>query len=135
MSKTQPLQGPIPDDVNAVAQLVVDAAFRVHSTLGPGLLERVYEACLAHELRKRGVEVNTQIELPVFYDDVRLDAGMRIDLLVAGKLLIELKAVEMILPVHKAQILTYLKLTGHRLGLLINFNVPIIKNGIVRIAL
>ena len=134
MSKAQSPQA-IPDDVNAVARIVVDAAFRVHSTLGPGLLERVYEVCLAHELRKRGLSVDSQVELPVFYDGVRLDAGMRIDLVVAGKLLIELKAVETVLPVHKAQVLTYLKLTGHRLGLLINFNVPVIKDGIDRIAL
>jgi len=134
VSKTQSLQA-IPDDVNAIARIVVDAAFRVHSTLGPGLLERVYEVCLAHELRKRGLIVDAQVDLPVFYDGVRLDAGMRIDLIVAGKLLIELKAVETVLPVHKAQVLTYLKLTGHRLGLLINFNVPIIKDGIDRIAL
>ena len=134
MRKTQSPH-PIPDDVNAISQVVVDAAFRVHSTLGPGLLERVYEVCLAHELRKRGLSVDLQVELPAFYDGVRLDTGMRIDLIVAGKLLIELKAVEMVLPVHKAQLLTYLKLTGHRLGLLINFNVPIIKDGINRLAL
>jgi len=126
---------PIPDDVNAVAKIVVDAAFRVHSTLGPGLLEKVYETCLAYELRKRGLTVHTQVELPVIYDGVHLDAGMRIDMIVAENLLIELKAVEMILPVHKAQLLTYLKLTGHRLGLLINFNVPIIRDGIDRLAL
>jgi len=126
---------PIPDDVNAVAKIVVDAAFRVHSTLGPGLLEKVYETCLAYELRKRGLTVHTQVELPVIYDGVHLDAGMRIDMIVAENLLIELKAVEMILPVHKAQLLTYLKLTGHRLWLLINFNLPIIRDGIARLAL
>lgn len=134
MSKFHSAQ-PIPDDVNAVARIVVDAAFRVHSTLGPGLLEKVYETCLAYELRKRGLTVHTQVELPVIYDGVHLDAGMRIDMIVAENLLIELKAVEMILPVHKAQLLTYLKLTGHRLGLLINFNVPIIRDGIDRLAL
>jgi GxxExxY protein len=134
MSPSQ-LPQPISDDVNTIARIVVDAAFRVHSTLGPGLLERVYEVCLANELRKRGLVVDTQVELPVVYDGVRLDAGMRIDLIVGGKLLIELKAVETLLPVHKAQVLTYLKLTGHRLGLLINFNVPVIKDGISRIAL
>ncbi len=134
MSQSQALEA-IPDDVNAVARIVVDAAFRVHSTLGPGLLERVYEVCLAHELRKRGLAVETQVELPVVYDGVRLDAGMRIDMLVTGKVLVELKAVETVLPVHKAQVLTYLKLTGYRLGLLINFNVPIIRDGIDRVAL
>ena len=134
MSQSQALEA-IPDDVNAVARIVVDAAFRVHSTLGPGLLERVYEVCLAHELRKRGLAVETQVELPVVYDGVRLDAGMRIDMLVTGKVLVELKAVETVLPVHKAQVLTYLKLTGYRLGLLINFNVPIIRQAIHRAAL
>jgi GxxExxY protein len=134
MSKAQ-LPEPIPDEVNAIAGIVVDAAFRVHSTLGPGLLERVYEICLAHELRERGLEVETQVDLPVIYDGVRLDAGLRIDLIVGGKVVVELKAVEVVLPVHKAQLLTYMKLTGHRLGLLINFNVPVIKDGIDRLAL
>jgi GxxExxY protein len=126
---------PIPDDVNALARIAVDAAFRVHSALGPGLLEKVYETCFAHELHKRGLAVDTQVDLPVVYDGLHLEAGMRIDIVVAGKLLIELKAVETLLPVHRAQVLTYLKLTGHRLGLLINFNVPVIKDGIERIAL
>jgi GxxExxY protein len=134
VSRTQ-IPNAIPDDVNALARIAVDAAFRVHSTLGPGLLERVYEACLVHELRKRGLVADTQVELPVVYDGVQIDAGMRIDVLVAKQLVIELKAVETILPVHKAQVLTYLKLTGHRLGLLMNFNVPLIKDGIERIAL
>ncbi len=134
MFQGQPKQ-PIPDEVNNVARTVVDAAYRVHSTLGPGLLERVYEVCLAHELRKRGLTVETQVDLPVIYDGVRLDAGMRIDMIVAGNLLVELKAVETMHPVHKAQLLTYLKLTGHRLGLLINFNVPLIRDGIERLAL
>lgn len=134
MFDSRPKQ-PIPDEVNDVARIVVDAAYRVHSTLGPGLLERVYEVCLAHELRKRGLAVETQIDLPVIYDGVKLDAGMRIDMIVAGNLLVELKAVEAVHPVHKAQLLTYLKLTGHRLGLLINFNVPLIRDGIERLAL
>jgi GxxExxY protein len=134
MSDNQP-KLPIPDEVNKLARIVVDAAYRVHTALGPGLLERVYEVCLAHELRKRGLAVETQVELPVLYDGVRLDAGMRIDLVVKGKLLIELKAVETMHPLHEAQLLTYLKLTGHRLGLLINFNVPVIKDGIERVAL
>ncbi len=125
----------IPEDVNALARLVVDAAFRVHVALGPGLQEKVYEVCLAHELKTRGLRVDCQVDLPVVYNGVRLDAGMRIDLIVGGVLLIELKAVETILPVHKAQLLTYLKLTGHRLGLLINFNVPVIRDGITRLAL
>jgi GxxExxY protein len=122
-------------DLNTISAIVVDAAYRVHSTLGPGLLERVYGVCLAHELCKRGLAVETEVDLPVIYDGVRLDAGMRIDLIVAGKLLVGLKAVETVLPVHKARLLTYLKPTGHRLGLLINFNVPVVKDGITRVIL
>jgi GxxExxY protein len=126
---------PIPAEVELVARRVVDAAYRVHSALGPGLLESVYEACLAHELSKRGVTVCRQVSLPVAYDGVTLDAGLRLDLLVADCLIVELKTVEQLMPIHSAQVLTYLKLTGRRLGLLINFNVPMIKDGIRRIAL
>ena len=126
---------PIPGRVNRIAGMVVDAAFAVHSKLGPGLLESVYEVCLVRELEKRGLSVKRQIALPIDYDGIRLDAGLRLDLLIESCLIIELKAVETLLPVHKAQVLTYLKLTGHRLGLLINFNVPLIREGIKRIAL
>ena len=126
---------PIPEKLDRIARQVVDAAFKVHSTLGPGLLESVYEVCLAHELGKRGLLVRRQVALPVSYDDIRVDAGFRIDLLVEDCLIVEIKAVEKLLPVHKAQVLTYLKLSGHRLGLLINFNVPLILEGIKRIAL
>jgi GxxExxY protein len=113
----------------------VDAAFRVHSVLGPGLLESVYQVCLAHEIAGRGVKVEQQRVLPVVYDDIELDAGLRMDLLVGDCVVVELKAVENLQPVHKAQLLTYLKLSGHRLGLLINFNVPLIKDGITRMVL
>jgi GxxExxY protein len=123
------------EEWDALATVVVDAAFRVHKELGPGLLESVYEVCLAHELGKRGLPVERQVMLPVVYDGVKIEAGLRIDLLVGGKLIVELKAVENLLPVHKAQVLTYLKLSRHRLALLINFNVPLIKDGIKRIAL
>jgi GxxExxY protein len=126
---------PISAGTDRVAGQVVDAAFKVHSVLGPGLLESVYETCLAHELMKRGLQVQRQIVLPVVYDGLRLDAGLRIDLLVEACVVVELKTVENMLPVHKAQILTYLKLSGHRLGLLINFNVSLIKDGIQRFAL
>ncbi len=126
---------PIPLQTECVATEVVDAAFAVHQTLGPGLLESVYEVCLRHELTLRGVSVEGQVTLPIYYRDLRLDAGLRLDLLIAGCLVVEIKAVEQMLPVHDAQVLTYLKLTGHRLGLLINFNVPLIKNGIKRIIL
>ncbi|MCX6617115.1 MAG: GxxExxY protein [Acidobacteria bacterium] len=132
-TKTQ--REPIPEEVDRVARIVVDAAFAVHSRLGPGLLESVYEACLMHELTKRGLRVERQVPVPIDYDGIRLDGGLRLDLLVESCLVVELKAVEELLPVHKAQVLTYLKLTGRRLGLPINFNVPLIRDGIKRLAL
>jgi GxxExxY protein len=124
---------PLPQETEQLSKTVVDAAFKVHSTLGPGLLESVYEACLAHELRQRKVATQTQLVIPIVYEGLRLEAGLRIDMLVKNQLLVEVKAVEQMNRVFKAQILTYLKLTGLRLGLLINFNVPLIKNGIERI--
>jgi GxxExxY protein len=126
---------PIPEQANLAAEFVVDAALTVHRALGPGLLESVYSVCLAHELRKRGSRVLREVSLPVSYDGVQLDAGLRLDMLVDDCLVVELKAVEQILPVHHAQLLTYLKLTGHRLGLLINFNTPLIRDGIRRVVL
>jgi GxxExxY protein len=132
---TKAPRAPIPAELDRIAKMVVDAAFRVHKTLGPGLLESVYEICLAHEIGKSGLSVERQVALPVIYDNIRMDAGLRIDLLVEDNLIVELKAVEEMLPVHEAQVLTYLKLTGHRLALLINFNVPLIRDGIKRIIL
>ena len=126
---------PAPAEVEHVAKVVVDAAYRVHKALGPGLFESVYEACLAHELRQRRLVVATQVALPVVYDGAQLDAGLRLDMLVADCLIVEVKSVETTIPVFKAQLLTYLKLSGRRPGLLINFNVPIIKNGIRRVVL
>jgi GxxExxY protein len=126
---------PVSPELDRVAKEVVDAAFKVHSTLGPGLLESVYETCLAHDLKKRGLEIQTQLAFPIVYDDLCLDSGLRIDLLVENQLVVELKAVETMLPLFEAQLLTYLKLTNKRLGLLINFNVPKIKDGIQRIVL
>jgi len=126
---------PIPSETENVARQVVDAALAVHRASGPGLLESVYEVCLEHELQKRDLVVERQVSLPVVYDGAKLDAGLRLDLLVGKSVVVELKAVEALLPVHQAQVLTYLKLTGHRLGLLINFNVPLIRNGIKRIVL
>jgi GxxExxY protein len=126
---------PIPAEVERIAAQVVDAAFRVHSALGPGLLESVYEVCLAHDLSRRGAEVRQQVSLPVVYDGIKLDAGLRLDLLVDDCVIVELKTVEQLMPIHSAQVLTYLKLTGRRLGLLINFNVPVIKDGIRRVVL
>jgi GxxExxY protein len=125
----------IPEETERLAKVAVDAAFTVHKTLGPGLLESVYEVCLCHELNKRGVPFRSQVTLPVIYDGVRLDAGLRLDILVAESLILELKAVEKHNSLFEAQLLTYLKLTGHRLGLLINFNVPLLKDGIKRIVL
>ena len=122
-------------EVDEIARQVVDSALKVHQQLGPGLLESVYEVCLAHELRRRGLKVETQVTVPVVYDGIRIDAGLRLDVVVNDMLIVELKAVEEILPVHHAQVLTYLKLSGMRLGLLINFNVRLIKDGIKRIAL
>ena len=115
-----------------VARQVVDAAFAVHSALGPGLLESVYEQCLAYELSARGVPVQRQVAVPVTYRDVRIDAGFRMDMVVEGIVVVEIKAVERTLPIHEAQLLTYLKLSGNQVGFLINFNVPRIKDGIRR---
>lgn len=114
------------------SELVIGAAIEVHRNLGPGLLESAYEVCLARELAGRGVEFQRQVELPVVYKGERLDAGFRIDLLVADAIVVELKAIEKVLPVHEAQLITYLRLSNKRVGLLINFNVPMLKDGIVR---
>ena len=118
---------------NAVAQQVVDAAFRVHTSLGPGLLESVYEAALAYELEKRGLRITRQQSIPVVYEEVRIHAGFYADVVVEDLVIVEIKAVETVAPVHKKQLLTYLKLADKRLGLLINFNVVRIKDGITRI--
>ncbi len=118
-----------------MASKIVDAAFVVHTAIGPGLLESVYQVCLLHALNKRGLKTERQVTLPMVYDGLRLDAGLRLDLVVENRVVVELKAVEALLPVHKAQVLTYLKLSGHRLALLVNFNTPLIKQGIQRIIL
>jgi len=117
---------------NDISCLIRKGAFNIHQALGPGLLESVYETLLAHELRKFGLEIQTQVALPVVYDGLKLENGFRIDLLVENKVVVELKSVETLLEVHHMQVLTYLKLSGHKLGLLINFNVPLIKSGIFR---
>jgi GxxExxY protein len=123
---------PIPDELNRISGSIVDAAITVHRELGPGLLENVYETCLAHELEKRGLRVERQVEQDVIYGGVVLDSGFKLDLLVESAIIVELKAVETLLPVHSAQILTYLRLSDLRLGLLMNFNVPLLKDGIRR---
>ena len=122
-------------ETNELSRQVVDAVFHVHKALGPGLLESVYEVCLCHELTKRGVAFQRQLTLPVVYDGVEIEAGLRLDLWIENQLIVELKAVEQLHEVHQAQLITYMKLTDTRLGLLVNFNVPVIKQGIKRIIL
>ena len=118
---------------NEIATEIVDAAFKIHTKLGPGLLESVYEAVLAHELKQRGLHVVRQQAVPVVYETVHLEEGFRADLMVEGKVIVELKSVEVIAPVHKKQVLTYLRLTNLKLGLLINFGEALIKDGISRV--
>ena len=119
---------------NEIAAIIVDAALAVHRELGPGLFESTYEICLVYELKNRGLEVEAQKDLPVVYKNMVLEAGYRIDLLVGGKVIVELKAVQELNDVHMAQILTYIKLSNVKLGMLINFNVKLIKDGIKRVA-
>ena len=126
---------PLPDKLNRIAKEVVDAAFNVHKTLGPGLLESAYEACMAHEMSIRNLKFRTQVMLPVVYKDVKLDAGFRLDMLVEEQVIVEMKAVNKMIPLHEAQLMTYLRLSNLRLGLLINFNVRLIKDGIKRLVI
>ena len=116
-----------------IARQVVDSAFAVHSTLGPGLLESVYEECLSHELGLKRLSVRRQIQLPIVYKGVKLNAGFRIDMLVGEELVVEVKAVDRLAAIHDAQLLTYLRLSGFRLGLLLNFNTTLMKTGIRRV--
>ena len=122
------------EEHNILAKNVVDAAYQIHIQMGPGLLESVYEKIMAYELRERGILVDQQIAIPIEYNGVELDAGFRADLVVDGKVIVELKALEHVADIHKKQLLTYLRLSGMRLGLLINFGELFIKNGITRIA-
>jgi GxxExxY protein len=119
--------------VNEVSGQIVDVAVKVHSALGPGVLESVYEVVLAYELRKRGLDVQRQLPIPIVYDDARFEEGFRLDLLVEDQVVVEIKSVEDVRPVHKKQLLTYLRLADRRLGLLLNFNVNLMKEGITRI--
>ncbi len=116
-----------------IGAAIVDAALKVHRALGPGLLEKVYEICLAHELKKKGFEVSRQVSLPIEYDGITFDEGLRMDILVQDLVIVEIKAVTQVNPIWQAQIISHLRLTGRRLGFLINFNVFRIKNGIQRI--
>jgi len=117
---------------NEISGAVVDAAMKVHSALGPGLLESAYTACLRHELIKRGLKVSSEVPVPVVYDGIKLDAGYKLDLLVEDTVIVELKAIEALAPIHQAQIISYLKLAGKPIGLLINFHSLHLKDGIKR---
>jgi len=126
---------PIPEEVEDLGAEIVDSAYKVHKSLGPGLLEKIYEACLQHELQKRGLKVARQVSIPIKYDNLTFDEGLIVDLIVEKKVVIELKAVDKINPVWKAQLLSHLRLTKLRLGYLINFNTINIGKGINRLAL
>ena len=123
------------EELEAKAREIVDAGFHVHREMGPGLLERVYESALVHELTARNLTVQRQVHVPLHYKGVPLEDPLRLDLLVDGAIILEVKAVETILAVHKAQLMSYLRLSGYRLGFLMNFNVPVFKDGIRRIVL
>ena len=126
---------PLSDKIEIMASEVVDAAFQVHKTIGPGLLESVYQSCLCYELSSRKIPFQTELALPIHYKNIRLDAGLRLDILVDDSIILELKAVEQLIPLHEAQLLSYLKLADKRLGFLLNFNVPRMKDGMKRIIL
>ena len=129
-----PLRETCTKDLNAISGQIVDAAIHVHMRLGPGLLESVYGRILAYELQKRGLGVECEVPVPIIYDDLRFEEGFRADLVVEKSVAVELKSVEVLAPVHRKQLLTYLKLLDFRLGLLINFGSPLLKDGIKRIA-
>lgn len=124
---------PIPESVERIGREIVDAALAVHRALGPGLLESVYEACLAEELKRRGLASERQVSVPVVYGDVRMETGFRLDLLVEGSVVVEIKSIDAVASIHRAQVLTYLRFSGRRLGYLINFNATLLKNGLQRL--
>jgi len=121
------------DEINRITEAIIGAAINVHKALGPGLLETAYEACIAYELVEKGLKIEQQKPLPLVYKQVKLDCGYRLDLFVEGKVIVEIKAVDQLLPIHKAQLLSYLKISGCKMGLLINFNVKLLTDGIVRV--
>lgn len=123
---------PIPEELNLISKKIVDAAYTVHKALGPGLLEKVYEVCFCHELEKRGLKYLRQLDIPIVYDGISFEEGLRLDVLVEDKVICEIKAIELVNPVWEAQVLSHLKLTDKRLGFLINFNVINIGQGIKR---
>ncbi|BAI61536.1 conserved hypothetical protein [Methanocella paludicola SANAE] len=126
---------PIPNEINKITGQIVDAAFVVHTTFGPGLLESIYEECLIHELKLRGIKVESQINVPLDFKGLYIERGLILDVLVEGQVIVEVKSVKELHPVYEQQLLTYMKITGKRVGLLINFNAPLIKNGIKRMVL
>ena len=128
----KPKKNMLSERTEEIGKIIVNSAFKVHKQLGPGLLERVYEVCLAHEIVKAGLDVKRQVDVPIFYDGIEFSEGLRLDLLIEDSIIIEIKAVEQINPVWEAQIISQLKLLNKDLGFLINFNVPLIKSGIRR---
>ena len=126
---------PIPEDLERIGKIIVQCAFEVHKNLGPGLLERIYEICLKHELTKRGLKVETQVAIPLIYDTITFEEGLRLDLLVENEIICEIKAVDIVNHIWESQVLSYLKLSKKRLGYVINFNVKNIGNGIKRYVL
>jgi GxxExxY protein len=131
-STTQRVFQPIPADVERIGKVVLNAAFKVHSTLGPGLLESVYQVAMKHMLEKSGVNVKTDVKLPIMFEGIKLDSGLHLDLLIEKCVIVELKSVERMNQLYQKQLLTYLRLSHIRLGFLINFNVPYLKDGIKR---
>ena len=131
-ARVETTRPPVPDRIDRLGREIVDAAFQVHAALGPGLLESAYEHCLAHELTSRDLGFRRQLLMPVRYRDTMLDAGYQLDLLIDGSVIVEIKAVDAILPVHRAQLLTYLRSSGCRLGYLMNFNVKMFRDGLKR---
>jgi GxxExxY protein len=125
----------ISDEEELIGKAIVDAAYKVHKELGPGLLEKVYEVCFCHVLKEKGFDVQRQVNIPIIFDGIKFDEGLRLDVMVNESVICELKAVDLVNPVWEAQLLSHLKLTEKRLGFLINFNVPLIKNGIKRMVL
>lgn len=126
---------PVPESAERIGRDVVDAALAVHRALGPGLLESVYETCLFEELRRRGRAAERQVSVPVVYGDVRMEVGFRLDLLVERSVVVEIKSIDALASIHTAQVLTYLRFSGHRLGYLINFNTSLLKHGLRRLVL
>ncbi|NLK92589.1 MAG: GxxExxY protein [Bacteroidales bacterium] len=122
-------------EINRITHEILDSAYKIHSALGPGLLESAYRSCLGYELRKKGLKVNEEMPLPLIYEEVKLDCGYRIDLLVENEVIVELKTVSELNDIHLAQVLTYLRFSEKKVGLLINFNVKSLKNGIKRVSL